>query len=165
MIVRPGIEASAVATKYLYEVRDTKRHQEKEWGKCMHVTPGIFNFWDNLLIVAYYMHGGAMHPRAQWVINPYMNNNSHPLLSPCTLHACIYIHTSVTSIVQELLTSMQACDAYTIKDIFPETFKLYHIEHHFVKAQQQCMERSLSKMKMIKTRLRNRLSDVNLCID
>ena len=61
--------------------------------------------------------------------------------------------------MQEVLQSMQATDAY--KGIFPQTFTLLNIILA-MPVGTATVERSFSQMKMIKTRLRNRLSDCNL---
>ena len=64
-----------------------------------------------------------------------------------------------TPSMQEVLQSMQATDAY--KGIFPQTFTLLNIILA-MPVGTATVERSFSQMKMIKTRLRNRLSDCNL---
>ena len=61
--------------------------------------------------------------------------------------------------LQDLLQSMQATEAY--KGIFPQTFNLLYILLA-LPIGTATVERSFSEMKMIKTRLRNRLSDCNL---
>ena len=60
-----------------------------------------------------------------------------------------------TPSMQEVLQSMQATDAY--KGIFPQTFTLLNIISD-MPVGTATVERSFSQMKMIKTRLRNRLS-------
>ena len=62
--------------------------------------------------------------------------------------------------MQEVFQSMQKTEVY--KGIFPQTFKLSNIILAFPVGT-ATVERSFSDMKMIKTRLRNRLSDLNLC--
>ena len=54
---------------------------------------------------------------------------------------------------------MQASDAY--QGIFPQTFTLLHILLA-LPVGTATVERSFSEMKIVKTRLRNRLSDCNL---
>ena len=61
--------------------------------------------------------------------------------------------------LQDLLQSMQTTEAY--KGIFPQTFNLLYILLA-LPIGTATVERSFSEMKMIKTRLRNRLSDCNL---
>ena len=59
---------------------------------------------------------------------------------------------------QQLFQGIQTSDAYG--GIFPEMFKLINIVLILVGT--ATVERSFSHMKMIKTRLRNRLNDTNL---
>ena len=61
--------------------------------------------------------------------------------------------------MQEVLQSMRATEAY--KGIFPQTFTLINILLA-LPVGTATVERSFSQMKLIKTRLRNRLSDINL---
>ena len=61
--------------------------------------------------------------------------------------------------LQDILISMEATEAY--RGIFPHTFKLIYILLS-MPIGTATVERSFSEMKMIKTRLRNRLSDYNL---
>ena len=61
--------------------------------------------------------------------------------------------------LQDLLQSMQTTEAY--KGIFPQTFNLLYILLA-LPIGTATVERSFLEMKMIKTRLRNRLSDCNL---
>lgn len=64
-----------------------------------------------------------------------------------------------TPSMQEVFQSMQTTDAY--KGIFPQTFTLLNILLA-MPVGTATVERSFSQMKMVKTRLRNRLSDCNL---
>ena len=61
--------------------------------------------------------------------------------------------------MQEVLQSMQTTEAY--RGIFPQTFTLLNILLA-IPVGTASVERSFSQMKMLKTRLRNRLSDSNL---
>ena len=61
--------------------------------------------------------------------------------------------------MQELAATMMHCESYV--GIFPETFKLIQIILS-LPVGTATVERSFSQMKMIKTRLRNRLGDLNL---
>lgn len=61
--------------------------------------------------------------------------------------------------MQEVLQSMQATEVY--QGIFPQTFNLVNILQA-MPVGTATVERSFSQMKMVKTRLRNRLNDSNL---
>ena len=61
--------------------------------------------------------------------------------------------------LQDVLQSMQATEAY--RGIFPQTFTLLNILLA-LSIGTATVERSFSEMKIVKTRLRNRLSDCNL---
>ena len=61
--------------------------------------------------------------------------------------------------LQELKTDMESCGGYT--DIFPEMFQLLNILVA-LPVGTASVERSFSQMKLVKTRLRNRLNDSNL---
>ena len=61
--------------------------------------------------------------------------------------------------LQDIKTEMESSGAYT--DIFPEMFKLLDIVLALPLGTAS-VERSFSQMKLVKTRLRNRISDNNL---
>ncbi len=61
--------------------------------------------------------------------------------------------------LQDVKTEMESTSAYT--DIFPEIFKLMNLILA-LPVGTASVERSFSKMKLIKTRLRNRISDSTL---
>ncbi len=61
--------------------------------------------------------------------------------------------------LQDLLQSMQKCDSY--KAIFPQMFSLMSILLA-IPVSTATVERSFSQMKLVKNRLRSRLSDVSL---
>ena len=61
--------------------------------------------------------------------------------------------------LQEVKEEMESTNAYT--DIFPEIFKLLNILLT-LPVGTATVERSFSQMKLVKTRLRNRVSDINL---
>lgn len=74
-----------------------------------------------------------------------MSSESHKVSQPPSL--------------QDVLITMQATEAY--RAIFPHTYTLIHIPLT-LPGGTAMVEQSFSEMKMIKTRLRNRLSDCNL---
>ena len=61
---------------------------------------------------------------------------------------------------QQVFQGIQKADAYG--GIFPEMFKLSNIMLTSLPVGTATVERSFSQMKIIKTRLRNRLNDTNL---
>ncbi len=66
---------------------------------------------------------------------------------------------SVSPSMQEILDEMNK--SHTYRGIFPETWKLLNITMA-LPVDTATVERSFSEMKLIKTRLRSRLSDLNL---